>query len=183
MRRTISATAVMLFGALQSGAQCQTFHGKLLPAGEYITQPALSELNRLLEAELIRRTARLSTAEKEGPRTEFYAELRAAARSDTLEYNTTAMVNSSVKGVFETSGFYVQRFPKVQLDVRPVPPRDYTVLINDEPCPATEKSEYLVRSGRISLIVTRESKTCRWSGQLAPGQVQIVPCRFDSTGE
>jgi hypothetical protein len=72
---------------------------------------------------------------------------------------------------------YLQKFGTIQIKVNPVPPRDYSVTINGESCPATEKGEYKVMPGNSTVKVTRPTKpSCDWSGSIAEGGVQLVAC-------
>jgi hypothetical protein len=72
---------------------------------------------------------------------------------------------------------WLERFPTIRLIVQPAPPRDYSVAINGEFCPPTERGLYKVPAGPVEVRVTRGAKPpCVWSGNLADGLTQEVPC-------
>ena len=72
---------------------------------------------------------------------------------------------------------FLERYATVQLDVRPIPPRDYKVVINGEPCEATERAVYRVLPGSVTVEVTRIGKPpCSWKGSVASGHEQLVKC-------
>jgi hypothetical protein len=74
-------------------------------------------------------------------------------------------------------GSYIRRFPTIKISVTPAPPRDYSVMINGENCPATEKSEYKVMPGASTVRVMRPARpVCEWSGTLDEGAIQLVTC-------
>jgi hypothetical protein len=74
---------------------------------------------------------------------------------------------------------FLEKFATVRLDVMPVPPRDYKVIINGEDCPATERSLYRVPAGDTAVNVTRIGKpACAWSGQIPSGSEHVVVCQF-----
>src|SRR5262249_1648267 len=74
---------------------------------------------------------------------------------------------------------YLQKFSTIKINVEPVPPRDYAVVINGENCPATEKGEYKVMPGESTVKVTRPPKpSCDWSGSIAEGATQLVACKL-----
>jgi hypothetical protein len=61
---------------------------------------------------------------------------------------------------------FLENFATVKLDVKPVPPRDYKVVINGEDCEATERALYRVPAGDTAVLVNRTGKpNCSWSGQ------------------
>jgi hypothetical protein len=73
-------------------------------------------------------------------------------------------------------GSLLQKYPKVHLIVKPVPPRDYSVKINGSTYEATEPSLYGVLSGAFTTIrVERSGKPpCLWAGVVsADDEVQI----------
>jgi hypothetical protein len=79
----------------------------------------------------------------------------------------------------ERLSMYLQKFSTIKISVEPAPPRDYRVVINGDDCPATEKSEYKVMPGQSTVKVTRSPKpTCEWTGPIAAGATQLVPCRL-----
>jgi hypothetical protein len=67
--------------------------------------------------------------------------------------------------VFNSATFsaFVDKFATVHLTVKPVPPRDYQVVINGESCPATIRGLYRVSPGTTVVNVTRPKK-CRAIG-------------------
>ena len=72
---------------------------------------------------------------------------------------------------------FIERYATVRLDVTPIPPRDYKVVINGEDCPATERAVYRVVPGAVAVEVTRIGKpACNWSGSIASGREQLVNC-------
>ena len=74
---------------------------------------------------------------------------------------------------------YLEQFAVVQLNVQPVPPRDYSVFINGEPCPTTERALYKVPPGASTVSITRPpAPVCIWQGQIASRQTVVVPCNF-----
>jgi hypothetical protein len=79
----------------------------------------------------------------------------------------------------EKLSVYLQKFSTIKINVDPVPPRDYSVVINDDMCPATEKGEYKVLPGKSTVKVTRLPKpSCDWSGTIQEGGTQLVACKF-----
>jgi hypothetical protein len=74
---------------------------------------------------------------------------------------------------------WIARFPVIRIVVQPTPPRDYSVEINGEDCPPTEKGLYKVPIGKVVVRIVREGKPpCVWSGQLTDGGKQEVACNF-----
>jgi hypothetical protein len=74
---------------------------------------------------------------------------------------------------------WLENFPTIRLIVQPAPPRDYSVAINGEDCPPTERGLYKVPSGLVQVRVERAGKPpCVWSGRLTDGRTQEVPCNF-----
>ena len=74
---------------------------------------------------------------------------------------------------------WLEKFPTIRLIVQPAPPRDYSVAINGEECPATERSLYKVPYGAVEVRVVRSGKPpCVWTGRLMDGRTQEVPCNF-----
>jgi hypothetical protein len=74
---------------------------------------------------------------------------------------------------------YLQKFSTIKLNVEPVPPRDYSIVINGDNCRATEKGEYKVLPGVSTVQVTRPPKpSCEWSGSIAEGATQLVACKL-----
>jgi hypothetical protein len=70
---------------------------------------------------------------------------------------------------------FLERFPTIRIVVQPTPPRDYSVSINGEDCPATEKSLYKVPAGVIEVRVERPGKPpCVWSGPVFSGQKEVA---------
>lgn len=79
----------------------------------------------------------------------------------------------------KTTALFVEKFATVRLDVKPVPPRDYRVTINEEDCPPTEKGLYRVLPGSVGVNVTRTGKTpCAWNGKIDEGEEQLVSCNL-----
>jgi hypothetical protein len=74
---------------------------------------------------------------------------------------------------------WLERFPTIHLVVQPAPPRDYSVAINGEDCPATERGLYKVPFGSVEVRVVRTGRPpCVWSGKLVDGRTQEVSCNF-----
>jgi hypothetical protein len=77
---------------------------------------------------------------------------------------------------------WLERFPTVHLVVQPTPPRDFTVAINGEACPATERGLYKVPGGKVEVQVVRLGKPpCVWNGYLESGRMQEVSCNFEAS--
>jgi hypothetical protein len=77
---------------------------------------------------------------------------------------------------------WLARFPTVHLVVQQTPPRDYTVAINGEACPATERGLYKVPGGNVEVQVVRLGKPpCVWNGFLELGRTQEVSCNFEAS--
>jgi hypothetical protein len=77
----------------------------------------------------------------------------------------------------QTVGAYLERFSTIKLVVKPAPPRDYTVIINDETCPATEEGVYKVLPGSAKVNVSRTKKPrCNWQGSIGAGATQLIEC-------
>jgi hypothetical protein len=76
--------------------------------------------------------------------------------------------------------FYLQTFPTIILNIKPVPPTDYVVKINSDDCDfSLRKNMYRVPPGNAVVIVTRPgAKACRWEGSLQSGSHQTVDCDF-----
>jgi hypothetical protein len=75
--------------------------------------------------------------------------------------------------------FTLVRFPRIQLSVQPVPPRDHVVYINGEQADPTDDGTYLVPMGRVEVRVLRTGKSeCVWHGVLAERQKTEVKCTF-----
>ena len=67
--------------------------------------------------------------------------------------------------------------PLIEISVRPAPPRDYTIMINGERCPPTERSAYRVEPGPVTVKVERQGKpTCDWRGSLLAGEKHSMDC-------
>jgi hypothetical protein len=76
-------------------------------------------------------------------------------------------------------GTYLERYSTIKLIVRPAPPRDYNVLVNDERCPATEEGIYKVMPGISKVNVSRAQKPrCDWQGTIEAGAIQMVECKL-----
>jgi hypothetical protein len=74
---------------------------------------------------------------------------------------------------------FLETFATVQLDVKPVPPRDYKVVINGDDCPTTDKAVYRVLPGVTTVNVTRAKKPpCTWNGDIPAGKEQLVSCKL-----
>src|SRR5262245_34351879 len=190
MKRTMSTVFSIVVTLLSSSAFSQTFTDRTWnAAGIYVTRPVYAELTRLIENDVVRRaSANLSAVERERLR----AEIRSAnvltavdpgwkvATTTTTSQEASVITGSISEALsYAQVGFYIRTYPRVQLDIQPVPPRDYKVLINGEQCPATMESQYAIRSGKVSVVVTRDPKPpCRWEGMLTSGAVQVVTCRF-----
>jgi len=69
-------------------------------------------------------------------------------------------------------------WPVIKLVVVPSPPRDYSITINGNSFPATERSEYAVSPGtNVKMIVTRSDyPPCRWDGRVIKNE-QVI-CRL-----
>ena len=79
----------------------------------------------------------------------------------------------------QTVGAYLERFSTIKIVVKPAPPRDYSVVINDEPCPTTEEGIYKVLPGSSKVNVSRAKKPkCDWQGLIGAGAVQLVECKL-----
>lgn len=73
----------------------------------------------------------------------------------------------------------LNKLPTLNIIVKPVPPRDYKISINDQEVQVTEKSEYGVPSGKIKVSVSRAGKApCNWAGTLHGTQTQTITCSF-----
>lgn len=69
------------------------------------------------------------------------------------------------------------RYPTVILAVQPVPPRDYSVRINGEELPVSEKAVYCVAPGSVTVRIERKGKPpCDWKGSVSEGQNQLILC-------
>jgi hypothetical protein len=80
---------------------------------------------------------------------------------------------------FNTVSGFIKKFATVRLNVKPVPPRDYKVHINDEDCAVSEKDMYIVPSGTTSVSVSRVKKPpCNWSGDIPAGEEHLVSCKL-----
>jgi hypothetical protein len=72
---------------------------------------------------------------------------------------------------------FLEKYSTIKLIVKPAPPRDYHVVVNGEPCPATDAGIYKVLPGESIINATRPDKPkCEWHGSIAPGAVQEVDC-------
>jgi hypothetical protein len=72
---------------------------------------------------------------------------------------------------------FLEKYSTIKLIVKPAPPRDYHVVVNGEPCPATDAGVYKVLPGESIVNATRPDKPkCEWRGSIAPGAVQEVDC-------
>lgn len=92
------------------------------------------------------------------------------------EWQTTAEAQEQAA---RTLSGWLARFPTIRLIVQPAPPRDYSVSINGEDCPTTERGLYKVPFGSVEVRVERAGKPpCVWSGRLTDGRTQEVPCNF-----
>jgi hypothetical protein len=79
----------------------------------------------------------------------------------------------------EKMNFYLQKFSTIKLEVQPAPPRDYSVVINGEKCPATDEGIYKVLPGNADVNVTRPAiAPCIWHGPVTEGQIQVVNCKL-----
>ena len=71
----------------------------------------------------------------------------------------------------------LDELPVIHIIVTPTPPLDYVVQINGHRYDATERSEYGVERGRVTVVVYREGRQpCNWSGLVE--QNQQVQCRL-----
>src|SRR5262245_46201604 len=74
---------------------------------------------------------------------------------------------------------WIVRFPTIRIEVQPSPPRDYSISINDEDCPPTERSMYRVPTGITRVRVERAGHPpCLWDGNLIVGRVYDVRCNL-----
>ncbi len=79
----------------------------------------------------------------------------------------------------DTTTSLLERFSTIKLVVKPVPPRDYKVIVNGEECPATEAGVYKVLPGESMVNAVRTGRPkCEWHGPIAPGATQEVDCSF-----
>jgi hypothetical protein len=79
---------------------------------------------------------------------------------------------------FERLMAFLETFPTIRIVVQPAPPRDYSVVINGEECPATEQGVYKVPGGWVDVRVERPGKPpCVWKGPLLKGK-QEVACQL-----
>jgi hypothetical protein len=98
-----------------------------------------------------------------------------AAAAEIAERGTSPAAEQTARAL---SG-WLEKFPTIRLIVQPAPPRDYSVAINGEDCPATERGLYKVPSGSVEVRVVRAGKPpCVWTGNLTYGRTQDVPCDF-----
>lgn len=67
----------------------------------------------------------------------------------------SAVKDSVGTGNDEMLATMIGKFPVIHVIVSPVPPRDYTVVINGRRYEATEESKYGVRPGSVDLMVER----------------------------
>jgi hypothetical protein len=98
--------------------------------------------------------------------------------------NQLQLTGDQRRALFEVFGTdfvasFVEKFATIRLDVVPVPPRDYRVVINGESCPATLKGLYKVPPGSTEVNVTRVKKPpCNWNGDISAGKQQLVSCKL-----
>jgi hypothetical protein len=88
---------------------------------------------------------------------------------------------ASAVDVFAQVSFRLQPFPSILLNVKPIPPTDYDVLINNDKCDFSpnEKNTYRVPVGHVTVVVKRPGvKECTWEGLLASGGQTTVECNF-----
>jgi hypothetical protein len=78
-------------------------------------------------------------------------------------------------------GVYVQSLSIIKLQVEPVPPRDYQVVINGETInQPPDESIYKVLPGNAAVSVTRAAiAPCIWHGPLTAGETQVVTCKLE----
>lgn len=70
-----------------------------------------------------------------------------------------------------------QKFSTIQVSVKPAPPRDYEITINNERCPTTEEGRYRVLPGNNTVEVVRKGKPrCAWAGHIKEGAEYLHHC-------
>ena len=79
----------------------------------------------------------------------------------------------------QTVGLWLERFPTIRVIVQPMPPKEFLLTINGEPCPATEKAMYRVPAGAVTIRVWRQgSAPCEKTYNTVAGAVYDVQCAF-----
>src|SRR5262245_59999176 len=74
-------------------------------------------------------------------------QVREEARAQQLTVDEEGNVRGPTAPTGATAWTWMARFPTIYLIVQPIPPRDYSISINGENCPATERSLYKVPAG------------------------------------
>jgi hypothetical protein len=106
-------------------------------------------------------------------------QLREEARAQQLTVDEEGNVRGPTVPTGATAWTWMARFPTIHLIVQPIPPRDYSISINGEDCPATERSLYKVPVGPTTVRVERSGKApCLWSGTMMDNRTQDVSCNF-----
>lgn len=100
-----------------------------------------------------------------------------AKESGLILTNEAVTVLSAAGGINSQILVVMRKLPVIHLVVSPVPPRDYTVVINGKQYEATEESKYGVQPGPVELAVQRESRPpC--THKLVVEKDQTVHCRM-----
>ncbi len=73
----------------------------------------------------------------------------------------------------------LRKLPRITVTVSPVPPRDYVILINNQPNRARDRDAeiFAVEPGTVTVQVTRKDKPdCKWRGDMALGDEHELHC-------
>lgn len=79
----------------------------------------------------------------------------------------------------EVVAMQLRKLPRITVTVSPVPPRDYVILVNNQPNRARDRDAeiFAVEPGTVTVQVTRKDKPdCEWRGDMALGDEHELHC-------